>query len=377
MKPSVLPRLFIPENNMTKSDYPNTRKHLSSHVSFLILTTLLLTLLLVSSVFAVTLGTVKLPLDHSFAVLINKLFGIMPHNINISTATKNIIWEIRMPRVIMGILVGGGLSLCGCVMQAVVKNPLADPYILGISSGAAFGATFAIMIGALFGGIIGQMGVGLFAFMGAVGAATAVMALASIGGSMTSVKLILAGTIINSLCTAFSNFIIYSAGTAEGIRTVTFWLMGSLTAANWKQLPLLAISVLINTILFFTQARPLNIMLLGDETAATLGYNPVNRRRLYMTGVSFLTGVIVANCGMIGFLGLIVPHIVRGLIGSDHRRLIPLTVIAGSLFMVLADVIARSIIPQGELPIGIVTAMAGAPLFAFILVKKRYGFGGN
>jgi iron complex transport system permease protein len=362
---------------MTRSDCPDNQQRLSSCVSFAAITALLLALLLVSSVFAVTMGTVNLPFDSSFAVLINKLFGITPHNITISTAVKNIIWEIRVPRALLGMLVGGGLSLCGCVMQAVVKNPLADPYILGISSGAAFGATFAIMISALFGGIIGQMGVGLFAFMGAAGAAMAVMAIAGIGGSTTSVKLILAGTVINSLCASFSNFIIYSAGTAEGIRTVTFWLMGSLTAADWNRLPLLAVSVLIAVILFITQARPLNIMLLGDEAATTLGYNPVNLRRVYMTAASLVTGIIVANCGMIGFLGLIIPHIVRGLTGSDHRRLIPLTVIAGSLFMVWADVIARVIIPQGELPIGIVTAMAGSPLFAYILIKKGYGFGGN
>jgi iron complex transport system permease protein len=361
---------------MTRDNYPDNQRHLSSRLSFAALSVLLLVLLLVLSVFAVTLGTVKLPFDSSLAVLIHKLFGITFDNIAISTATRNIIWEIRVPRVILGILVGGALSLCGCVMQAVVKNPLADPYILGISSGAAFGATFVIMISSLFGGILGQMGVGLFAFIGATGAAMAVMALAGVGGSTTSVKLILAGTVINSLCTAFSNFIIYSAGTAEGIRTVTFWLMGSLAAASWNQLPLLAISVLIAVIVFIIQARPLNIMLLGDEAATTLGYNPVKLRILYMTVSSLLTGIIVANCGMIGFLGLIVPHIIRGLVGSDHRRLIPLTVITGSLFMVLADAIARIIIPQGELPIGIVTAMIGAPLFAYILAKRGYGFGG-
>jgi iron complex transport system permease protein len=338
---------------------------------------LFLVLLLVSLVVAAALGTVSLPFEHSLAVLLERLFGLRVAGVEPSAATVNIVWEIRFPRVLLALLVGAGLALCGCVMQAAVRNPLGDPYILGVSSGGALGATFAILVGALLGGLFGQIGIGIWAFLGALGATFLVMFLAGVGGRATSVKLILAGTIVNALCTAFSNFVISVAGTSEGIRSVTFWLMGSLSAADWERLPLIAVVVLFAALLFATQGRSLNILLLGDDAAITLGVNAGRLRRLYLAGAALITGVIVANCGMIGFVGLIVPHAVRGMVGSDHRRLVPLALCVGALFMIWADVLARTIIPQTELPIGVVTALVGAPLFAWILFRKGYGFGGN
>jgi iron complex transport system permease protein len=333
--------------------------------------------LLVSLVVATTFGTVHLPFDHSLAVLLERLFGIPTTDIDVSPATTNIIWEIRLPRVLLSVLVGAGLTLCGCVMQAAVRNPLADPYILGVSSGGALGATFAILLSAILGGIFGQVGLGIWAFLGATAATFLVMALAGIGGRTTSVKLILAGMVINALCTAFSNFIIFIAGTSEGIRSVTFWLMGSLAAADWQQLPLIAAVVLSSSVFFMTQGRTLNILLLGDEAAITLGLNAGRLRKLYLMITALITGVIVANCGMIGFVGLIIPHLTRAIVGADHRRLVPLSLCIGALFMVWVDVIARIIIPQSELPIGIITALVGAPLFAWVLIRKGYGFGGS
>lgn len=194
---------------------------------------------------------------------------------------------------------------------------------------------------------------------------------------MTSVKLVLSGMVMNALCMAFSNFIVYFANNAEGIRTVTFWTMGSLATATWNKLPLIAIIVVLAILFFLMQTRILNTMLVGDEAAVTLGINLSSFRKFYLLVTALITGVIVASCGMIGFVGLIIPHIVRGMVGSDHRRLLPITVLIGAIFLVWTDVLARTVVPSVELPIGIITAMIGAPMFMYMLIKKGYSFGGK
>jgi len=201
--------------------------------------------------------------------------------------------------------------------------------------------------------------------------------LASIGGKTSSVKLILAGTVINALCSAFSNFIIYFAKNTEGIRSISFWTMGSLASAEWGTLPFVTAVVLVAGLFFLFQFRVLNTMLMGEETAVTLGINLNYYRRLYMIISSIITGMLVSTCGIIGFVGLIVPHIVRSVVGSNHKRLVPVALLFGSLFMIWADVFARTIILNGELPLGIVTSLLGAPVFMYMLIKKSYGFGGN
>jgi len=340
---------------------------------------ILLILALVSIGVSVSLGQVDIPLGQSYRILLYKLTGFVigdPNEI-VAGAYTDIIWSIRFPRVLLALLVGAGLSLCGMVMQATVQNPLADPYILGISSGASLGATFAILIGFGTAGLLAQYGLAFGAFIGAFGASLLVLALAGIGGKMTSVKLVLSGMVMNALCMAFSNFIVYFANNAEGIRTVTFWTMGSLATATWNKLPLLAIITVLAVLFFLMQTRILNTMLLGDEAAVTLGINLSSFRKFYLLATALITGVIVANCGMIGFVGLIIPHIVRGMVGSDHRKLLPITVLIGSIFLVWTDVLARTIVPAVELPIGIITAMIGAPMFMYMLIKKGYSFGGK
>ncbi|WP_027108655.1 FecCD family ABC transporter permease [Lacticigenium naphthae] len=340
---------------------------------------LLFTVLIILSVgMGVAVGQVSIPLTESFQILTGKLTGgAMGEGTALSSvAFENIIWQIRFPRVLLALLTGMGLSLAGAVMQTTVQNPLADPYILGISSGASLGATFAIMIG--FGGtsILAQLGLSFWAFLGAVTAAFLVLLLSNVGGQVNSIKLVLAGMVLNALFTAFSNFIIYLANDAEGIRSVTFWMMGSLAGASWTTLPLVAIVVLAAFLFFLTQQRILNIMLLGDEAAITLGVNLNFYRKVYLVIASILTGIIVANTGMIGFVGLIIPHIIRGIVGSNHRYFLPLSVFSGALFMVWSDIFSRIILPTVELPIGILTSLIGAPLFIYIFVKKGYEFGG-
>jgi iron complex transport system permease protein len=333
-----------------------------------------------SLVFAVAVGQVKIPLADALRILLYKLTGFASPEADETLyegAKASIIWLIRMPRVIMALLVGIALAMCGLIMQASVQNPLADPYILGISSGASLGATLAILMGLGFSGVLGQSSVAFFAFAGAMGASMLVLTLAGTGGKVTSVKLILAGMIINALFSAFSNFVVYVSSNAEGIKSVTFWMMGSLASSKWDKLAPTAIIVIAAALFFLSQARVLNVMLLGDEAAGTLGINLSFFRRLYMLISSLLTGIIVAQCGMIGFVGLIIPHIVRGFAGADHRRLLPLTILFGGLFMIWADLVARVIMPQSEIPIGIITAMIGAPVFLYMMVRKGYGFGGH
>ncbi|WP_019911971.1 FecCD family ABC transporter permease [Paenibacillus sp. HW567] len=342
-----------------------------------ILVLLVITFLSVGA--AVSFGQVDIPVSQSYRILLHHITGIQIGDAQELTSGSyvDIIWKIRFPRVLMAMFIGAGLTLCGTIMQAAVQNPLADPYILGISSGASLGATFAILIGFGSMGLLGQTGIAFWAFAGAVGASLLVLLLASAGGKMTSVKLVLAGMVINALCTAFANFIVYFANNAEGIKTVTFWTMGSLAASSWDKLPLIGVAVLLSVIFFLLQSRVLNTMLLGDEAAVTLGINLSVYRKAYMILTALITGVMVASCGMIGFVGLIIPHMVRGLVGSDHRRLLPASILFGAIFLIWTDVIARTIVPNVELPIGIITALIGAPMFMYMLIKKGYAFGGR
>lgn len=351
----------------------------SSHLvqRTIVLSLIALGLIFLSSGIALANGQAEITLPQIYQILVYKLSGGLIGSVDgLPDSTVNIVWFLRMPRIFLSILVGMGLAVSGVVMQAVVQNPLADPYILGISSGASLGATFAILIGFGSSAFFAQFGVAFGAFVGALLATVLVLLLAAVGGKMTSTKLVLSGLIISALGGALSNLIVYLANNAEGIKSVTFWSMGSLASASWNKLPLVATFVCILTLYFLLQARVLNTMLLGDEVAVTLGIRLSFYRKIYMMLSALLTSIIVANSGMIGFVGLIIPHIVRGFVGSDHRILVPLSALSGALFMIWADLIARSILTGVELPIGIITAIIGAPVFIYIIVKKQYQFGG-
>lgn len=362
-----------------KNAWQTFKCNLHKQSSFSIIFIILLVAVVATVVISVSIGQVSIPFQQSFQILIHQLTGCQIGDASdlVNSMFVDIIWQIRFPRVLLAMIVGAGLALCGVVMQASVQNPLADPYILGISSGGALGATFSIMLGFGAGGMLGEFGVATWAFIGALSAAALVLALASIGGKTSSVKLVLAGTVINALCSASSNFIIYFAKNSEGIRSVSFWTMGSLASAEWDTLPLVSAVVIAAIIFFLFQSRVMNTMLMGEETAITLGVNLNFYRRLYMVISSVVTGVLVSSCGIIGFVGLIIPHIVRSVVGSDHKRLVPAAILFGGLFMMWTDIFARTVIPNGEMPIGIVTSLFGAPVFMYILIRKGYGFGGR
>lgn len=339
---------------------------------------LLLCAIILSAVYSVSVGQVSIPFSQSMDIVLHALSnGKLGSLVNIdSESYLNIILQVRMPRVIFALLIGIGLSLCGAVMQAVVQNPLADPYILGISSGASLGATFAILIGFGSGTFLSQFGVAFSAFAGAMVTTVGVLVLSSIGGKATAVKLVLSGVVIGALCGSFSSLIIYFANDAEGIKTVTFWSMGSLASASWTKIPIMAAVILAGCSLFLFQHRVLNTMLLGDEAAITLGINLSGYRKLYMIATALITGTLVAYAGMIGFVGLIIPHICRGIFGADHKRLMLGTFLVGGLFLIWADILSRILIHNTELPIGIITSVIGSPLFIYMIVKKGYNFGG-
>ena len=320
--------------------------------------------------FTLCMGTVKIPVNETLNVLRAHLGGQELTREFALSSTNQIIWKLRLPRVLLGFAVGCGLALCGAVMQAIVQNPMAEPYILGISSGATLGATSAIFCGL-------SPFLSLFSFSGAALACFAVLSLASTGGKATSTKLILSGMVINALFTAFSNFIISVAGDSDGIMSIKFWTMGSITRASWENILLPILLVAAGVVFYCTQYRTLNTMLLGDEAAVTLGVNIAKCRILYLVVLSALTGAMVSSCGTIGFIGLIIPHVSRALIGNDHRRLLPVCTLTGGIFLVWVDALARTLVENSELPVGIFTALLGAPFFVYILVRRNYGFGGS
>ncbi len=344
---------------------------------FIITILLLIITLFLSIIFAVVFGPVEIKATEAFRIVVYNTVKIPIGDIETLTSGMNydIIWGIRVPRVLLGAVVGMGLSIVGVVMQAMVQNPLANPYTLGISSGASLGATFAIMLGV--GGIFGTNAIGISAFIGAFICSVAVYILSNIGGNSSSVKLLLAGMAISAICSSFTSFIIFIANDAQGMKTLTFWLMGSLVSGSWQNIITPSIIIVLGVLFFIFQFRNLNMMLMGDENAITLGTNLNSHRKVYMLITSLMTGMIVYVAGTIGFVGLLIPHIVRGIVGSDHRKLVPISALIGAIFLIWTDVFARTIMGGTEIPIGVITSLLGAPFFLWLMVKKSYGFGGN
>jgi len=331
----------------------------------------LLVVLLFSIVVALCLGVVTIAPFDTFRIIFYQLCALNIQDITppLPLAYLDIIWDLRLPRILMAVIAGSGLALCGTVMQASVQNPLADPYLLGISSGASLGATFSIL---LSGDHFGTLGIIFWAFAGALLATFLVMLLAGTGQSTSTAKIILAGTVVNALFFSLANFIIYISNNVQGIRSITFWNMGSLASAKWDHLLLPGTIVLLGCLYFLSQPRILNTLMLGEETAMTLGVDPGKVRRYYMIVSAMITAVIVSTCGTFAFVGLIIPHIIRSLIGSDHRRLIPSSILVGAIFLIWADTLARIILQSGELPIGIITSLIGAPFFMYLLMKQTF-----
>ncbi|WP_293735624.1 iron ABC transporter permease [uncultured Phascolarctobacterium sp.] len=342
---------------------------------YLIICAGMIVALVIALFWAMSIGTVKLPMASIYNTVMEQLVSGQPIEGADYGPVHDIIWLLRLPRLVLAALVGMGLSVCGVIMQAVVKNPLADPYILGISSGASLGATAAILLG--IGVAWGENFVGIAAFIGAFAMSLGVLFISNLGGRSNSVKLLLGGMALSAVCGAFSSFIVYFANNKEGMQTIAYWMMGSFAGAKWETLAVIGPIVLLAVLFFWTQSRMLNLMLLGDESALTLGTDLHIYRQVYLLVSSLIVGFVVYAAGMVGFVGLVVPHVIRMLVGTDHKKLIPVSAMTGAVFLVIADGLCRVIIPRTELPIGILISLIGAPCFVYLMIKKTYGFGGN
>jgi iron complex transport system permease protein len=277
-----------------------------------------------------------------------------------------ILWDIRMPRVVLGVLVGATLAVAGAAYQGVFRNPLADPYLLGVSSGAGLGATLAIAVG----GAAGFAGVPIAAFAGGLLAVGATYALGrTVGSGRTEVVIILAGVAVAAFANAIQTFFMQRSD--DTLRQVYSWLLGRLSTDGWSDVRTVLPYVVVSVAAVLLHARTLDVMAVGDVEAASLGINP-DRVRLILVGVATLgTAAVVSVSGLIGFVGIVVPHAVRLLVGPGHRLLLPLSLIVGAAFLVLADVAARTVMSPAELPIGVVTAAIGAPFFLLVLRRGR------
>jgi iron complex transport system permease protein len=336
----------------------------------------LVLVLLLSITTAVSLGPVPIPFKSVWKIALSQFPVIGDYIISDWTqAQKHIVWDIRFPRVLLGTIVGAGLAVVGVAMQALVRNPLADPYILGVSSGASVGATLVIIFGAFK--LFGQYALSAAAFSGALLSIILVFLLAQAGGRIAPVRLLLSGIALSAVLNAVTSFIVMSAPREEGIRNALFWMMGSLTGARWGYLTIPTLAVIVGIVFLLLQSRALNAMLMGEETAGTLGVNTDLFNKSLVITTALLTGVIVAVSGAIGFVGLMMPHIVRVIVGSNHYRVLPVSALAGAIFITWSDVLARLIIAPEELPIGIITAMCGGPFFIWLLRRNAYSFGGG
>ena len=354
-------------------DMKEKKGFVKSKPLYILVIMLLIFLVIMSILIAVTIGSSDISIKQVYDVIVFRLFNIGDKSLS-SGAIHDVVWLIRLPRIILALCVGIGLSVTGVVMQAIVKNPLADPYILGVSSGASLGATLAIMLGLTT--FLNGNAIGVFAFIGAFVVSMLVLVISNAGGRPNSTKLLLAGMALSSVCSAFSSFIVYIKNDAEGMKSITFWLMGSLGGAKWEEIVFILPLIIIGLLFFMSQYRILNLMLLGDEVSITLGTDLHRYRQIYLVITSLMVGLVVYSAGMIGFVGLIIPHIVRIFFGTDHKKLIPISALLGALFLVWADVLSRIIIENAELPIGILISMVGAPFFVYLMIRKSYGFGG-
>ncbi|MGL4608850.1 MAG: FecCD family ABC transporter permease [Trueperaceae bacterium] len=323
--------------------------------------------LVIAIILSVSVGAVALPFEKIIRIILHNTLGLTLGEWK--AVEEQIVWEFRLPRVLLAAIVGSALSVAGTVLQAMVRNPVADPYVLGISSGASIAAVAVITLGA---GALGGLSVSAAAFLGSLSTMVLVYLLSQQRGRVTPTRLILAGVAISYILQAFTSFLILRAADPGNgaVASVLYWLAGSLGGAKWQFLGIPALVLFIACVWLLARARPLNALLAGDESAIGLGINLERFRQELFVVTSLLVGVAVAISGAIGFVGLMIPHIVRFIVGSDHRRVLPVVALLGAVYLVLADLLSRIIIAPSELPVGIVTAALGGPFFLWLLRRQ-------
>lgn len=320
---------------------------------------------------AVSLGSSGLGLADALRYVRTGLTGGTIEREEVSAYT--IIWEIRFPRALLAAVVGAGLAAIGVAIQAMVRNALADPFVLGISSGAAVGANSVLIFGAF--SALGVWAMSGAAFVSALIAMALVYAVASSAQGLTPLRLVLTGTAMYYGFSALTTLMVFYAEHGEAARSAMMWLLGSLGSASWDSLPIAGGAVLVGVIHLFASARRLNALAMGDETAAALGVNAEGLRRELFFLTALVVGCVVAVSGAIGFVGLMVPHATRMLVGADHRRVLAVAPLVGAVLLVWVDVLSRMLLAPVELPLGVLTAVIGVPCFLLLMRRRNYTFG--
>ncbi|CAN7698739.1 iron chelate uptake ABC transporter family permease subunit [Paenibacillus sp. LjRoot153] len=326
-------------------------------------------LLLLSIVVSLSIGSAQLPLSHIVGILAKHLPWIGSHiEVNWPQSSEQIINRVRIPRLLLGILVGAVLSIAGAGFQGVLRNPLADPYSLGVSSGASVGAAFLIYFGLQFA-LFGQWSIPIVAFVTGLISLFLVLKLAMIEGKLKMETLILSGVVMQAFLGAFVSFLVSISN--QTINEIIFWLMGSLAMRGWSYTYMISPYLLIGLVILLSYARSLNLLALGERQAAHLGVHVERTKLIVLIASTLITAAAVSVAGVIGFVGLIVPHLVRLLVGPDYRLIIPLSAIGGGIYVLWADTLARTLLSPTEIPLGVITAFLGAPFFAYLLHKDK------
>lgn len=347
-----------PENSRTEAS-GQRRFRLASFIGLFIL-------LAVVIVLATSIGSVKIPLGETWRILIDRL-PFVHLGVDKSSAAGIIIWDIRLPRVLLAGTVGMALAVAGATYQGLFRNPLADPYLIGVAQGAALGAVIGFLLPVTGLGVTYGL-IPALAFAGALASVMMVYSLARVGKMLPVSTLILAGVALGALLGAIVAYLTITSGSV--MRSIIFWLSGSFALSQWSELQVVLPIVLAGSIFIMAFGRPLNIMQLDEEQAQQLGVN-VERLKVVLLIVSTLiTAAAVSFVGIIGFVGIIIPHAVRLIWGPDHRFLLPLSMLCGAIFLILGDLLARTLMAPTEIPIGVITAMAGAPFFLYLLRRK-------
>jgi len=327
---------------------------------------ILVLIIIVSS----TIGVADISFIDSLKIMVSNI-PVLGSSIDVESIRQShrfIVLNVRLPRILLATLVGIGLSVVGATFQAMFKNPMADPYILGISSGASAGATIAIVVG--FGAVVGGLNITmLLAFLGAVLTVLLVYNIARVGNRVTTLGLILAGIAVGLFLSSVVSMLMFF--NRDDIEKIVMWTMGSVSAATWNKVAILTPVVVVGSIVIWAYARDLNAMSIGDETAKSLGIEVERVKKILLTVSSLIVACCVSTSGVIGFVGLIVPHTIRLIVGSDQRALLPFSSVAGAIFMVVCDTLARNLIPPAEIPVGAVTSLFGAPFFILVLYRNK------
>ncbi len=332
----------------------------------------LVVILAAACVLAVGLGTVWIP-PATIVRLVAWKLGLAGAPAEVPASTAVILFELRVPRVLLAVVVGSALAAAGAVFQALFRNPMADPAIIGVSSGAALGAIAVIVVG---GGVLGEgLALPAAAFAGALAVAFLVYRVARVGPAVQVGTLLLAGIAVAAVVSAVITLVMTFAG--EQIRSIYFWLLGGLAGRSWDSLGVSAPLVAVGMAAALIAMRDLNLMALGEERAAQLGVEIERFKRLTLATGALLAAAAVSVAGVIGFVGLMTPHILRLVIGADHRWLLPASVVGGAAFLVLADLASRTLVAPEEIPVGALTALLGGPFFLYLLRRERRGAGGR